>query len=81
MHFLIDIKFTRILNQFKQKEIRRFIYDMQFPVFFYILNLIFVNCKKNLKTLWIKNIYFLITSPRTNCRIIPFLKNYVYMYI
>jgi hypothetical protein len=34
MHFLIDIEFTKILIQFKQKEIFRFILNMQFQVFF-----------------------------------------------
>jgi len=32
MHFLIDIEFTKILSQFKQKEICRFIDDMPFQV-------------------------------------------------
>jgi len=32
MNFLIDIEFAKILNQFKQKEICRFIHDMQFQV-------------------------------------------------
>jgi hypothetical protein len=30
MHFLIDIEFTKILGQFKQNIICRFIHDMQF---------------------------------------------------
>jgi hypothetical protein len=30
---LVDIKFTKILGQFKQKDICRFIHDMQFQVF------------------------------------------------
>jgi hypothetical protein len=37
MHLLIDIKFTKILVQFKQKDICKFIHDMQFQVFFYLL--------------------------------------------
>jgi hypothetical protein len=32
MNFLIGIEFAKILNQFKQKEIWRFIHDMQFEV-------------------------------------------------
>jgi len=34
MHFWIDIEFTKILGQFKQKEIFRFSHDMQFQVIF-----------------------------------------------
>jgi hypothetical protein len=33
MHFLIEFKFAKILGQFKQKNICRFIHDMQFQVF------------------------------------------------
>jgi hypothetical protein len=33
MHFLIDIEFTKILDQFKQNKICRFIHDMQFKFF------------------------------------------------
>jgi hypothetical protein len=43
MHFWIDIKFTNILGEFKQNDICRFIYEMQFEVFFNLLNLFFVN--------------------------------------
>jgi len=32
MHFGIDIEFTKILGEFKQKEICRFIHDMPFQV-------------------------------------------------
>jgi hypothetical protein len=39
MHFLIDIEFTKILGQFKQKTICRFIHDMQFQIFLNLLNL------------------------------------------
>jgi hypothetical protein len=39
MHFLIDIKFTKILGQFKQKYTCKFIHDIQFQVIF--LNLKF----------------------------------------
>jgi len=35
MHFWIDIGFTKILSQFKQKDICRFINDMQFQVEFF----------------------------------------------
>jgi hypothetical protein len=38
MDFLIDIEFTKILGQFKQKCICRVIYEMQFEAFFYLLN-------------------------------------------
>jgi hypothetical protein len=34
MHFLIDIEFTKIIGQFKQKNICRIIHDMQFQVSF-----------------------------------------------
>jgi len=34
MHFWIDIEFLMILGQFKQKEICRFIHDMQFQIIF-----------------------------------------------
>jgi hypothetical protein len=34
MHFLIDIKFTKIPGQFKQKATCKFIHDMQFQVIF-----------------------------------------------
>jgi hypothetical protein len=44
MQFLIDIEFTKILIQFKQKEIFRFIHDMKFQLFF-TLNFFFVNYK------------------------------------
>jgi hypothetical protein len=43
MHFWIDIEVTKILGQFKQKNICKFIHDMQFQAFFNPLNLIFVN--------------------------------------
>jgi hypothetical protein len=33
MHFWIDSEFTKKLSQFKQKDICRFIHDMQFQVF------------------------------------------------
>jgi hypothetical protein len=32
MHFWIDIEFTKILGQFKQKEFVRLIHDVQFRV-------------------------------------------------
>jgi hypothetical protein len=43
MHFLIDIEFTKILCQFKQKDLCKFIHDMQFQKNNYPLNFIFVN--------------------------------------
>ncbi len=34
MHFEIDVEFTKILGQLKQKIKCKFIHDMQFQVFF-----------------------------------------------
>jgi len=42
MHFWIDTKFTNILGQFKQKNICRFIYDMQFEIILNPLSFFFV---------------------------------------
>jgi hypothetical protein len=38
MHFGIDIELTKILGQFKQKNICKFIHDMQFQFFFFKFN-------------------------------------------
>jgi hypothetical protein len=35
--FFIDIEFTKILCQFKQKDIRKFIHDMQFQIIIFTL--------------------------------------------
>jgi hypothetical protein len=37
MHFWINIKFTKILGQFKQKDICRFINDMKFQFIIFTL--------------------------------------------
>jgi hypothetical protein len=37
MHFLINIEFTKILSQFKQKDICKFIHDMQFQIIIFTL--------------------------------------------
>jgi hypothetical protein len=42
MHFWIEIKFTKTLSQYKQKDICKFNDDMQFQVIFYLLNWIFI---------------------------------------
>jgi len=43
MHFWIDIKFTKTLSQFKQKDICKFIHGHAIASqFFYPLNLIFL---------------------------------------
>jgi hypothetical protein len=59
MHFWIDIKFTKILGQFKRKKIFRPIHDMQFQVIFYPLNfyLFFNTLLNKLQDLFICNIW------------------------
>jgi hypothetical protein len=47
MHLRIDIEFIKILGQFKQKQICRFIHDMQFQVFKKKFKLIFFSFLKN----------------------------------
>jgi hypothetical protein len=58
MHFKIDIEFTKILIQFKQKEICRFIHDMQFQVFFNRFLKKIVNCNYFVNTILIKIFFY-----------------------
>jgi hypothetical protein len=51
MHFWIDTKFTNILGQFKQKNICRFIYDMQFEIIFNPLSFFLVSYNTFFNTL------------------------------
>jgi len=37
MHFFINIEFTKILCQFKQKDICKLIHDMQFQIIIFTL--------------------------------------------
>jgi hypothetical protein len=37
MHLWIDIEFTKILCQFKQKDILKFIHDMQLQIIIFTL--------------------------------------------
>jgi len=70
--FLNYSEFTKMIGQFKKKDICKFIHDMQFQDFFKLLDFNF--CNYSLNTLLIKYLYILITSPRTHCRIISFIK-------
>jgi len=47
MHFLIDNEFTKMTGQFKQKDICKFIHDMQFQDFLKLLYLNFCNYSLN----------------------------------
>jgi hypothetical protein len=47
MRLKINIEFRKILSQFKQKDICRFIHDMQFEFFFTCFNLFILNMSLN----------------------------------
>jgi len=54
MHFWIDIKFTKILGQFKQTKIVNLFITCNFKFFLNLLKFIFVNCNYVVNTLLIK---------------------------
>jgi len=68
MHFWIDIEFTNILGQFKQKIFVDLFMIWNFKLFFNFLILICVNYN-HFKYFLIEIFIYFDTSPKTHCKI------------
>jgi len=71
MHFWTNIEFTKILGQFKQKQIIDLFLTCNYKFLKNLLNLKFIIIYIYY---WSKYFNILITSPKTHCRIISFFK-------